>query len=805
MERWKRWLGCLGQAVWEEVPQFIAELVPFGERVKGIAGRFWRKLHEAQPDEQSRAALGELVTVAPAAVAAEALAIARSVAPDQTPAVQQNLAHYLELAPLVARQSLSRAEDPTGRSVPPLLVLDQPRNLLPFIPPAPPRFQPGDAPQSLGGWVLVQRLGAGGFGEVWQAQHPDEENLVAAVKFCIDIDEAARRVLAHEAKVTIRAMKDQGRALKSVVPLLDFNVKADPPWLKYEFVPGGDLLTRAAAFFGAGATAAIRVLAQIVGQFHRLNPPVVHRDLKPSNILVSRGAQGQYRFRITDFGIGGTASSWALDQDRRHTLPSAALPTALLGSHTPLYASPQQKQGAAADPRDDVFALGVLWYQLLCGNLSSERPAGNWRKNKKIAPLGLSEELLDLLGACCDDDPQERPPDAAVLAEAIGRCLSTRVPQLPSKPAVETAPPFDPPNTPNFAALANEKRQEQARRHAGARELEKQGLYAEALLELDCLSEHERDQRFYESCRARLAEATALRQEIEEGIHQGRLTPAYRRSLRRWLELEPFRKQEVDELLASIPEQPRQFANSVGMRMVLVPAGTFWMGGGGGQAGDQQVAIAQDFYLGIFPVTQGQWQAVMGNNPSWFSRGGGGKSKVKRISDADLRDFPVEQVSWEDAQVFLKRLNGQEILQGSDLVYRLPTAAEWEYACRGGAISKEDCSYHYYLYRPSNSLIATEANCADAYHDPGVLGWPSLGRTTKVGSYQANQLGIYDMHGNVWELCEDIFIGAQRVTRGGSWLGDATLCSASAVGWQEQSERTSQLGFRIAAAQSGSR
>src|SRR5215470_19385062 len=86
----------------------------------------------------------------------------------------------------------------------------------------------------------------------------------------------------------------------------------------------------------------------------------------------------------------------------------------------------------------------------------------------------------------------------------------------------------------------------------------------------------------------------------------------------------------------------RRLTDRIGMEFVLVPRGTFWMGGRGGKPGDQQVEIAHEFYLGVYPVTQGQWQAVMGSNPSGFSRSDWCKDRVARISDADLKQFPVE-------------------------------------------------------------------------------------------------------------------------------------------------------------------
>jgi uncharacterized protein (TIGR02996 family) len=235
----------------------------------------------------------------------------------------------------------------------------------------------------------------------------------------------------------------------------------------------------------------------------------------------------------------------------------------------------------------------------------------------------------------------------------------------------------------------------------------------------------------------------------------------------------------------------RRLTNSVGMQFVPVPGGSFWMGGGGGQPGDRQVQIPHDFYLGAYPVTQGQWEAVMGSNPSWFARTGGGKEKVKKVSDADLLEFPVECVSWEDVQAFLRKLNEREpTVRG--WVYRLPTEEEWEYACRGGASSKEECSFDFYLDRPTNHLSATQANFGGTRHS----------RTAKVGSHTPNRLGIYDLHGNVWEWT-DSAAGSDRVFRGGSWLYSGRDCRAAYRGRYRPSYRVGDLGFRLALSPSG--
>lgn len=220
---------------------------------------------------------------------------------------------------------------------------------------------------------------------------------------------------------------------------------------------------------------------------------------------------------------------------------------------------------------------------------------------------------------------------------------------------------------------------------------------------------------------------------------------------------------------------------SVLMTFVRLPKGTFYMGWDGFfQA--VKTEIKEDFEIAVHDVTQGQWQAVMGDNPSYFSRFGGGRNQVKNISDEELKLFPVESVSWDDAQVFIKKLNERERLSGYR--YRLPTAAESEYACRGGATSQEECEYQFYLDKPTNELSSEQANFDGEFPFPrGGPKGKSLNRTARVGAYPPNKLGLYDMHGNVWQWCSDSVGGdpvvdLNRVLRGGGWNSDAVNCRA---------------------------
>lgn len=220
--------------------------------------------------------------------------------------------------------------------------------------------------------------------------------------------------------------------------------------------------------------------------------------------------------------------------------------------------------------------------------------------------------------------------------------------------------------------------------------------------------------------------------------------------------------------------------DQIATNMVAVEGGEFLMGAGPDDAEadtderPQHLVKLDGFHISRYPVTQAQWVAVMGNNPSYFS---------------GCDDCPVEQVSWNDIQDFIRKLNQQT---GKN--YRLPTEAEWEFAARGGNLSKG------YRYAGSDDLSSVAW-----YLDN------SGGKTRAVGQKQANELGIYDMSGNVWEWCEDWsgdysssaqtnpkgpLNGERRVLRGDSF-DDAVDCRVSLRGDGGPDEDCSNVGFRL--------
>jgi formylglycine-generating enzyme required for sulfatase activity len=250
-------------------------------------------------------------------------------------------------------------------------------------------------------------------------------------------------------------------------------------------------------------------------------------------------------------------------------------------------------------------------------------------------------------------------------------------------------------------------------------------------------------------------------------------------------------------LAAETTKKPeiKTLKNSIGMTFVYIKPGTFMMGSPSDEPGRKrdsevneilhQVTMTHGFYMQTTEVSQRQWLALMGKNPSYFDYSGD--------------DFPVEQVSWNDAQEFIRRLIQKEGISS----YRLPTEAEWEYAARagsesafsGGGITKPDCA-----------------------HDPvlDALGWycGNAGRKThQVAQKNSNNWGLYDMHGNVWEWCQDWMgdypsgsvtdpsgplSGKGRVHRGGSWRSDARHCRSANRDFELPDSRDRYLGFRLA-------
>jgi formylglycine-generating enzyme required for sulfatase activity len=247
-------------------------------------------------------------------------------------------------------------------------------------------------------------------------------------------------------------------------------------------------------------------------------------------------------------------------------------------------------------------------------------------------------------------------------------------------------------------------------------------------------------------------------------------------------------------------QSPKELTNSIGMKLVLIPKGTFMMGSPESEQGrdkdeetQHEVTISKDYYLGVYEVTQTQYEKVMGKNPSHFQGA---------IVGNENTDLPVDNVSWEDAVEFCKKLSDLPEEKKTGRVYRLPTEAEWEYACRAGSKTA-------YSFDDEEGLLP----------EYGWFNRNSSRRTHTVGLLEQNAWGLYDMHGNVWEWCSDWYgdypkgavsdpsgpkVGSIRVIRGGSWYYEAAYCRSALRFRGTPVARNRELGFRLAlSSQSG--
>jgi formylglycine-generating enzyme len=281
---------------------------------------------------------------------------------------------------------------------------------------------------------------------------------------------------------------------------------------------------------------------------------------------------------------------------------------------------------------------------------------------------------------------------------------------------------------------------------------------------------------------------------------------------------------------AALPREPqaeKALTNSVDMKLVLIPAGKFQMGSPAAEDEREdmelrhEVTISKSFYMGVYEVTQAQFAKVVGDPQE-----GGKRNPLNRGArfNADRgggADHPMENVEWEHAVEFCKKLSALPDEKKAGRTYRLPTEAEWEYACRAGTTTP----FHF-----GKSLSSKEANFNGNYPHGGAAKGPYLRKTAKVGSYKPNAWGLYDMHGNVQEWCSDYYdpdyyknspkadplgpdkgvmptgyktrntpgVGQYyRVIRGGSWLDEARACRSAYRFRAMPNEPYQLIGFRV--------
>jgi formylglycine-generating enzyme required for sulfatase activity len=688
---------------------------------------------------------------------------------------------------------------------------------------------------------LERLIGMGGMGQVWQATdlatHAElgHSDLVALKILPPQLTQSA----THAKLLIEEATQARKLAHENIVRVYEW--AQDPATSSYfiimEYLEGQDLDAYLAAQGPLPLEAVYRLLSPVGDALHYAweKHKLVHRDIKPGNVFLT--ARGE--IKLLDFGIASRARSAG---------SSLGLQTPNAG--TAGYRAPEagthQRQPA---PKLDVYAVAVMIYQLLEGRM----PFDDMRPDDfhPSPPQGLNEPQWKVLSSGFAYQQERRPESVNQLLAELRRAAGPSEAELAAqaaqaekdKQAREQQRAKEQAAQAEQARLAEQKRQAQAVELAARRQAEAQVAAAEKVrldqqrraLEAKQRAEAEaaaqaRKQVLREQLQARRdADAKKAKDEREEQQRKAaqlKAEAAYR------LEQERHRKQQAArnaaELAALMPTAGSPVADPSGILrdrfvdgagtgpdLVLIPTGRFQMGSPEHEqaqairAGAQRnwlerenpqhwVGIEQPFALGRFPVTVGQWRQFV-RDTGWESQ-----------SDTDWRapgfaqndEHPVVGVSWIDVQLYLRWLS-----EKTGQVYRLPSEAEWEYACRAG--TKTAFSF-------GDTINTEQANYDGHYTYNGGPRGAFVQGTNKVNAFQPNPWGLFDMHGNVWEWTQDVvhdnYVGApvdgsaweeggdpvRRILRGGSWLYNPRYLRSSVRNGFSAVLANDIVGFRVA-------
>jgi eukaryotic-like serine/threonine-protein kinase len=600
---------------------------------------------------------------------------------------------------------------------------------------------------TVGVYRIIELIGEGGMGRVYRAHHTRLSRDVA-------LKVIRKEKLTHPQ--TIRRFRQEIQAVAqlshpNVVLAFDADEANGNHYLAMEYVDGVDLTKLVRDRGPLPIPIACDYIRQAsLGLHHAYERGLVHRDIKPSNMIVSKSGQ----VKILDLGLAMLNENSASEDSNRVTQEGYVI-------GTPDFLAPEQARNPLqVDTRADIYALGATLYFLVTGRV----------------PYEGSNSTEKLLRHVTDPPPQLLSifPTAPPQLDRVIQWLMAKDPQSRPQTPLQAA-----------STLASFCTGEPTSSEADLPQTNtKQG---------QTIVGHESNANF------RLPKI--------ESLAHARERDQNRRSQYSWMvlmvaivALSVFTFLLVQFRLRGDRFVSNEYTNAFGIRFALIPPGKFMMGSPETEPdrtreeGPQhEVSITEAFYMSITEVTNQQYIDLIGSSPAWTA------SRVRQSGD-----LPTESVTWLEAKEFCRKLNERDRSRRNGWLYRLPTEAEWEYACRSGTTTAY--SFGEQLSEESGESIGIKSIVDDG--NTKRIQYPN-----KVGCSKANTFGLYDVHGNVSEWCQDYFqrsypseaqmnpqgpnAGDIRVIRGGSYISDASQCRSATRRGVAPEVRDRTIGFRI--------
>ncbi len=665
-------------------------------------------------------------------------------------------------------------------------------------------------PRPFGRYVLLEKVGEGGMGTVYLAEDRQLNRRVALKMPHFQEGEDTTNIDRFYREARVAA----GIEHPNLCPVYDVGQIDGIHYLTMPYIDGTPLSRMVRGghpWPPRQAAQLVRQLAQAIHYLHQRG--VMHRDLKPGNIMIRLEGDPV----LMDFGLARAFNS----DSQRITATASSV-------GTPAYMSPEQilNDRAALGPGTDIYALGVILYELLSGQLPFTGPPalvyGQILHADPQRPSTLQPGIPPALDGICMRALAKKVEQRFRSMEDFAFALDTYLQQT----ATESGP---------MPTL---------RTHLTGSDTNKLGDSDDepALVRVVC-SGCGQKLRLPEAPRGRRLKCPRCGTVVLTNPSGGQRVPTPMPTPH------PLNSATVPEQTVTTPPRPRawvplviallavlgttafvgwhmfkpdntrggsngdpgnggstvllgeEVTNSLGMKFRRIPAGSFVMGSPDGEERREDdefqhpVTISRPFFMGVHEVTQSQFRQVMGTNPSYHQEDG-------RVTD----DQPVEYVTYDEAVEFCARLGTLAAEKRTRHRYRLPTEAEWEYACRAGTTTP----FHF-----GEDLSSFVANFDGNYQYGNAQRGPYTARPTPVGSYdRPNAWGLHDMHGNVWEWCSDWYDrdyyrhspqtdpqgprdGTMRVVRGGSWLNVASDLRSATRFYDDPTRRAYNRGFRI--------